>query len=84
LNAARSRQERLSEPLLEEKGNDEGGWPVDGAAVDHIQLVTSLVEGRWVSLSEILTMLEKILRQHRIDLAVKLPYIALCDQKRPP
>lgn len=69
---------------MEEKGNDEGGWPVDGAAVEHIQLVTSLVEGRWVGLSEIFTMLEKILRQHSIDLAVKLSYGALCGQKNPP
>jgi hypothetical protein len=84
LNNARSRQERLSEPLLEEKGNDEGGWPVDGAAVDHIQLVTSLVEGRWVGLSEILTMLEKILRQHSIVIGGKLFYGARCGQKTPP
>ena len=84
MNNARSRQKPLSEPLLEQKGNDEGRWPVDGAAVGHIQLVTSLVEGRWVALSEILTMLEKILRQHSIDLAVKLPYGALCRQKNPP
>jgi hypothetical protein len=84
LNIARSRQSRLSEPVLEAKGNDEDRWPVDDAAVGHIQLVTCLVEGRWVGLSEILTMLEKILRQHSIDLAVKMPYGALCRQKNPP
>jgi len=84
LNIARSRQSRLSEPVLEEKGNDEGAWPVDDATVGHIQLITCLVEGRWVGLSEILTMLEKILRQHSIDLAVKLPYDALCRRKNPP
>ena len=84
MNNARSRQSRLSEPVVEATGNDEGGWPVDGAAVGHIQLVTSLVEGRWVGLSEILTMLEKILRQHSIDLTVKLAYDALCCQKNPP
>jgi DNA replication protein DnaC len=48
--------------------------------VGHIQLVTSLIEGRWVGLCEILTMLEKILRQHSIDSAVKLPYSALYEQ----
>jgi hypothetical protein len=84
LNAARSRQNRLSEPGLEEKGNDEGRCAVDGATVGHIQLVTSLVEGRWIGLSEILTMLGKILRQHSIDLAVKMSYGALCRQKNPP
>lgn len=84
LNIARGRQNRLSETILEEKGNDDSGWSVDGAALGHIQLVISLVEGRWVGLSEILTMLEKILRQHSIDLAVQLPYGALCHQKNPP
>jgi hypothetical protein len=84
LNIARSRQKRLTETVVEGKGNDDGGWPVDGTAVGHIQLVTCLVEGRWVGLSEILTMLEKILRQHSIDLAAKLPYGGLCHQKNPP
>ncbi len=55
-----------------------------GAAVGHIQLVTSLVEGRWVGLAEIFAMLDKILRQHSIDSAVKLPYAGFCHQKNPP
>ena len=84
MNNARGRQKRLSQPLLEEKGNDEGGWPADAAAVEHIQLVTSLVEGRWVGLSEILTMLEKVLRQHSIVIGRKLFYGAHCGQKTPP
>jgi len=84
LNAARSRQNRLSEAGLKKKGNDEGGCAVDGATMGHIQLVTSLVEGRWVGLSEIFAMLDKILRQHSIDSAVKLPYGTLCRQKNPP
>jgi hypothetical protein len=78
LNAARGEKNRLLVPSLEEKDCD------DGATVGHIQLVTSLVEGRWVGLSEIFTMLDKILRQHSIDMAVKLPYGGLCRQKNPP
>jgi hypothetical protein len=69
LNAARSRQNRLSEPGLEEKGNDSDGCTIDVAALGHIQLVTSLIEERWVGLSEIFAMLDKILRQHSIDFA---------------
>ena len=57
---------------------------VDDAMVDHIQLVTSLIEGRWVGLAEIFAMLDKILRQHSIDCFVKLPYGGLCRQKNPP
>ena len=57
---------------------------MDGATVGHIQLVTSLVEGRWVGLAEIFAMLDKILRQHSIDIDGKLPYAAISHQKRPP
>ena len=84
LNAARSRQNHLTEPGVEEKGNDDGGCALDGATLGHIQLVTSLIEGRWIGLSEIVAMLDKILRQHSIDSAVKLPYGGLCRRKNPP
>jgi len=81
LNAARSRANRLSEPGPEEK---EDGCAFDGAMVGHIQLVCSLIEGRWVGLSEIFAMLDKMLRQHSIDCCVKLPYAGLCHQNNPP
>ena len=44
----------------------------DGATVGHIQLVTSLIEGRLVGLAEIIAMLDKILRQHSIDSGRKI------------
>jgi hypothetical protein len=84
LNAARSGQHRLSAPRIEEKDNADDAGRFDAATVGHIQLVTSLVEGRWVGLAEIFAMLDIILRQHSIDLAVKMPYGGLCRQKNPP
>lgn len=87
MNAARSERNRLSEPISDEKGIDDGVCKVNDATVGHIQLVTSLVEGRWLGLSEIFAMLDKIfrqLRQHSIDSGMKLPYGALCHQKNPP
>jgi hypothetical protein len=83
-NAARSQQNRLSEPSRDKNENDDRGTEVDGATVLHIQLVTSLVEGRWVGMAEIFAMLDKILRQHSIDSVVKLPYAGLCHQENPP
>lgn len=80
LNAARSRL-RLSEPSPEKK---EDRCTVDSAMVCHIQLVCSLIEGRWIGLAEIYAILERILRQHSIDYSAKLPYGALCHQKKPP
>jgi len=84
LNAARSEQNRLSEPSHDKNDNDDCGSDVVGATVRHIQLVTSLIEGRLVGLAEVAAMLDKILRQHSIDSAVKLPYAAFCHQKNPP
>ncbi|MBT8332588.1 MAG: hypothetical protein KJP06_09725 [Deltaproteobacteria bacterium] len=84
LNAGRSGQNHLPQLSCDEKGKDDYGCKIDDAAVCHIQLVTSLIEGRLVGLAEISAMLDKILRQHSIDSAVKLPYAALCNQKLPP
>ncbi len=84
MNAGRSQQNRLSESSRDEKDNDHCGSKVDGATVCHIQLVTSLIEGRLVGLAEVAAMLDKILRQHSIDTAGNLSYAALCHQKNPP
>jgi len=84
LNAARSRQNRLSGPSLDEKGKDDVGCKIDGTTIGHIQLVTSLIEGRLVGLAEIFAMVDKILRQHSMDTAVKLPYAAVCHRNNPP
>jgi len=50
----------------------------------HIQMVTSLIEGRHVGLSEINRMLNSVLRQHSIDRAGKPAYADLGLEKTPP
>jgi len=84
LNAGRSQQSRLPESSRDENGNDDSGSKIDDATVCHIQVVTSLIEGRDVGFAEITAMLDKILRQHGIDIYGKLRYAALCHQKDPP
>jgi hypothetical protein len=84
LNDERSQQNRLAESRLDENGNDDCEFKFDGATVSHIQLVTSLIEGRFVGLVQIATMLDKIMRQHSIVIGGKLFYDALCHQKTPP
>ena len=84
MNAGRSQQNRLPASNRDENSNDDCGSKIGGATVCHIQVVTSLIEGRDVGLAEITTMLDKILRQHSIDIDGKLPYGALCHQKDPP
>ena len=80
LNAGRSSQNRLPEPDSEENCV----CTVDDETVEHIRLVTSLVESRWVGLAEIYAMLEGILRQHSIDWSIKLSYGVPSLQEKPP
>jgi hypothetical protein len=84
LNDGRSQPNRLPESRLDENGNDDGGSKFDAATVNHIQMVTSLIEGRFVGLAQIRAMLDNILRQHSIGINGKLFYNALCHQKTPP
>jgi hypothetical protein len=84
LNDGRSQPNRLPESRLDENGNDDGGSKFDAATVNHIQMVTSLIEGRFVGLAQIRAMLDNILRQHSIGINGKLFYNALCYQKTPP
>ena len=84
MNAARSRPDRLPESIRDENGNDDCGSKIDDEIVCHIQVVTSLVEGRFVGLAEIFAMVDKILRQHSIDMDGKLVYAVICHLKGPP
>jgi hypothetical protein len=77
LNSTRSQKSRLPE-----SGRGENG--IDDTTVNHIRMVTSLIEGRNVGLAEIYDMLCKILRQHSIDMDGKLTYAAFCLHKAPP
>jgi hypothetical protein len=53
LNKIRSQQNRLVQSRHDENGNDDGGSKFDAATVSHIQVVTNLIEGRFVGLAEI-------------------------------
>ena len=84
LNSNRSGQSRLPEPSRDENGDHEFGSKIDNTTVYHIQMVTSLIEGRNVGLAEIYKMLGMILRQHSIDIGKKLTYATFRLQKGPP
>jgi len=57
---------------------------IDPTLILHIQLTTSLIEGRTVGLPGILVMLGNILRQHSIGFPKKLLYLDLGHQSKPP
>lgn len=57
---------------------------VDTSLILHIQLTTSLIEGRAVGLPEVIRMIDKILRQRSIDKRKKMPYRVACHHGKPP
>ncbi len=52
--------------------------------VEHVRMVTSLIEEREVSLKEILEMLTNVLRQHSIGRRKRIDYIVRYLNKSPP
>ena len=74
----------MPESSRDENGDHKFGSKIDNTTVYHIQMVTSLIEGRNVGLAEIYDMLGVILRQHSIDMGEKLTYATFRLQKAPP
>lgn len=80
-NGKRRRQGR--EPDSEKQpAADEGKW--NAPIVEHVRMVTSIIEEREVSLDEILKMLSKVLRQHSIGRRKRIDYIVKYLNKNPP
>ncbi len=52
-----------------------GECPWKAPMVEHVRMVTSLIERRRVSLREIQEMLRRILRQHRLGNRKRIDYI---------
>jgi len=52
--------------------------------LSYIQMVIGLIEGRYVSMDEILKMLQKISRTHRIDRRRRFVYAFTYPSQRPP
>ncbi len=82
MNSKRRQKGCLSESKEDEAIND--GSEIHSDIFDHIQMVTSLIEGRHVGLAEINRMLNSVLRQHSIDRAEKPIYADLGFEKTPP
>lgn len=57
-------------------------WP--RPIVEYVRLVTSLIEGRPVSLAEVLEMLTRVMRQHRMVRMRRIDQIVVWLNERPP
>ena len=82
LNARRN--DPLPKASQDETPIDSCETVVEPTIVLHIQLTTSLIEGRSVGLKEVIVMVERILRQHSIDKGKKVPYRVDGHHAKPP
>lgn len=80
-NGRRRRSEREPEEATRPDAG-KSGW--NGRMVEHVRMVTSLIEGRRVSLKEILKMLARAVRQHRLCRMRRIDYIVGELNKAPP
>jgi hypothetical protein len=60
------------------------GIRLDAATVDYVRMVTSLIEGRWVSEKEIVEMLVRLMRQHSIARRRRMDYVLAYLKKNAP
>ncbi len=82
MNAKRSSAKQSPDSYGDE--NDDLDLLFDRATVCHIQVVTSLVEGRFIDLAEVYALLKTVFRQHSIDRTQKLFYGAGNHRKNSP
>jgi hypothetical protein len=56
----------------------------DPTTISHIQLTTSLIEGRAVDVGEVIWMIDHILRQLSMYKGEKMPYLGSAHHRKPP
>ena len=77
LNSGNAPQEARQDPALDGRGFDAG-------IVCHVRMVTSLIEGRRVSLIEILEMLARVVRQRSMERGRRIDYVVRHLMKNAP
>jgi hypothetical protein len=74
----------VEEEIEDETVNDNRETEVAPSTLLHIQLATSLIEGRSVGLKEVMVMVDRILRQHSIGKGKKILYLCSSRHGTPP
>jgi hypothetical protein len=80
----RRRKQPISGPHEGESRPEEDGGPWSEPLVEHVRMVVSLIEGRPITREQILGMLEKVLRQHRIARRRRIDQIISHLNQHPP
>jgi hypothetical protein len=84
-NDKRGKNKPPSESLKEPDAKEEiDARKFDKGVVEHVRMVTSLIEGREVSREEVLEMLERTLRQHSMGRERRIDYILRTLKENPP
>ena len=78
------RNAAISEGIEDEKVIDSRETEVAPGTLLHIQLTTSLIEGRFVGIKEVMVMVARILRQHSIGKGKKILYLCSSRHGKPP
>ncbi len=68
----------------QQKDDRSDDLPIDQTTICHIQLMTTMIEGRSVAFKDILSLVRDLLRQHSIDLRKKPMYKRPYSRKQPP
>lgn len=80
---AKRRKKRVSVPVAAAPLPEENPpWPKP--IVEYVRMVTSLIEGRQVSLAEVLELLRRVVRQHRMVRTRRIDQIVAWLNERPP
>ena len=72
------------EPVVDGQATESEEPKLDAAIVEHVRMVTSLLEGRKVSREEVVEMLKRTMRQHSIGREKRIDYILRSLKERPP
>ena len=72
------------EPAERTERAESEGTALDAGVVEHVRVVTSLIEGRRVGRDEILEMLRRVMRQHSIARERRVDYVVRTLKEEPP
>jgi len=73
-----------SPPIQGEEGREEESPPWPEPMVEHVRMVVGLIEERQISRDQILQLLEKVLRQHRMARVRRIDHIIHHLNRQPP
>jgi len=79
-----AKPESATEPEEKSAGAEPATPEFDEGIVEHVRMVTGLIEGREVSREEVVEMLKRTMSQHSIGREKRIDYILRSLKEKPP